>query len=167
MNDPRMDTLEVQLTVNGRRSIVRHRPGELLVEVLRERLGLTGTHVGCMNGDCGVCSVEINGLALKSCMVLAAACDDADVTTIEGFAPDEHQLDPIQAAFWAEDGFQCGFCLPGQLFAVRELLDRQPDPSENEIRQALAGNLCRCTGYVKTVAAVKAAAKARRNLASA
>jgi carbon-monoxide dehydrogenase small subunit len=150
----------MRITVNGVEHEVDCGPTELLVELLRERLRLKGTHVGCQNGDCGACTVACDGRILKSCLVLAAGADGAEITTIEGFAPDDG-LDPIQQAFWDEDGFQCGFCLPGQLFAARDLLARSPDPSEDEIRQALAGNLCRCTGYTKMVRAVQRAAQLR------
>jgi carbon-monoxide dehydrogenase small subunit len=153
--------MRITLAVNGTEHVVECEDGELLVEVLRERLRLTGTHVGCLNGDCGACTIELDGHAIKSCLKLAAACDGSEITTIEGLAGDG-ELDPIQESFWAQDGFQCGFCLPGQLFATRELLDREDAPSEGQIRHALAGNLCRCTGYVKMVTAVQAAAQARR-----
>jgi aerobic carbon-monoxide dehydrogenase small subunit len=162
VSDPREATVTFELIVNGRRCEVTCAPTELLAEVLRERLRLTGTHIGCASGDCGACTVEVDGRAIKSCLRLAVGCEDAEITTIEGFAEGPDSLDPIQQAFWDEDGFQCGFCLPGQLFAARELLDRDPDPSEADIRHALAGNLCRCTGYVKMVRAVQAAARARR-----
>jgi carbon-monoxide dehydrogenase small subunit len=148
----------MRITVNGVEHEVDCGSTELLVEVIRERLHLKGTHVGCQNGDCGACTVSCGGRIVKSCLMLAASADGAEITTIEGFAPGE-QLDPIQQAFWDEDGFQCGFCLPGQLFAARDLLARNPDPSEDEIRHAIAGNLCRCTGYTKMVQAVRRAAE--------
>jgi carbon-monoxide dehydrogenase small subunit len=151
----------ITLTVNGVQHSVECEDRQLLVEVLRDGLDLKGTHVGCLNGDCGVCTVSLNGQIVKSCLTLAASVDGATITTIEGFAPDG-QLDPIQDAFWEHDGFQCGFCLPGQLFATRDLLDRNPDPDDAEIRHALAGNLCRCTGYQKMVEAVRDAAERRR-----
>ena len=150
----------MRINVNGVEHEVACGPTELLVEVIRDRLRLKGTHVGCQNGDCGACTVSCDGRIVKSCLILAASAEGAEVTTIEGFAAGE-QLDPIQQAFWDEDGFQCGFCLPGQLFAARDLLARTPDPSEDEIRHALAGNLCRCTGYTKMVQAVRRAAELR------
>ena len=150
----------MRITVNGVEREVEPGPTELLVEVIRERVRLKGTHVGCQNGDCGACTVACDGKIVKSCLILAASVEGAEITTIEGFAPGE-QLDPIQEAFWDEDGFQCGFCLPGQLFAARDLLAHTPDPSEDEVRHALAGNLCRCTGYTKMVRAVRRAAEMR------
>lgn len=151
----------ISLRVNGTAHTIPIEDRELLVDVIRRRMAMTGTHAGCYNGDCGACTVAVNGTIVKSCLVLAASADGAEITTIEGFARDA-ELDPIQEAFWAEDGFQCGFCLPGQLFATRDLLDRDPDPDERAIRGALSGNICRCTGYVTAVRAVRAAASKRR-----
>jgi aerobic-type carbon monoxide dehydrogenase small subunit (CoxS/CutS family) len=136
----------------------------MLVDVLRGQLQLTGTHVGCRNGDCGACTVEIDGEIRKSCIVLAAAVDGATVTTIEGLADPDQPLPPLHQALWEADGFQCGFCLPGHLFALRDLLDENPGPTEEQVRDALLGNLCRCTGYVNLVrGAMDAAARARVN----
>ncbi|OLT06585.1 hypothetical protein BJF90_16070 [Pseudonocardia sp. CNS-004] len=151
----------ISLRVNGIVHTIPIEDRDLLVDVIRRRMAMTGTHAGCYNGDCGACTVAVNGAIVKSCLVLAAGADGAEITTIEGFARDA-ELDPIQEAFWAEDGFQCGFCLPGQLFATRDLLDRDPDPDERAIRGALSGNICRCTGYVTAVRAVRAAASKRR-----
>jgi aerobic carbon-monoxide dehydrogenase small subunit len=151
----------IGLTVNGVDHDVACEDSQLLVEVVREQLRLKGTHVGCLNGDCGACTLMYDGRIVKSCLLLASSCDGADITTIEGFSGGE-ELDPIQDAFWAVDGFQCGFCLPGPLFATRDLLDKNPSPSEHDIRKALSGNLCRCTGYVNMVKAVQRAAEARR-----
>jgi carbon-monoxide dehydrogenase small subunit len=151
----------ISLTVNGVRHEVEVEDRELLVEVVRRRLRLKGTHVGCLNGDCGACTLTLDGRIVKSCLMLAASADGAEITTIEGFAP-EGGLDPVQDAFWEHDGFQCGFCLPGQLFATRDLLEANPSPSDEEIRHALAGNLCRCTAYQKMVEAVRAAAATSR-----
>ncbi|MBF6065902.1 (2Fe-2S)-binding protein [Nocardia terpenica] len=151
----------ITLRVNGTEHTVEIEDRDLLVDVIRRRLRLTGTHLGCRNGDCGSCTITLNGRIVKSCLLFAASVDGAEITTIEGFAGDR-ELDPIQEAFWAEDGFQCGYCLPGQLFAARQLLDRDPDPDEKAIRAALSGNICRCTGYVNMVKAVRAAAERRR-----
>jgi carbon-monoxide dehydrogenase small subunit len=151
----------IELVVNGRRRQVPIEDRQLLVDVLRHGLHLTGTHVGCYNGDCGACTVRVNGRIAKACLVLAASVDGAEITTIEGIAPDG-ELDDVQQAFWEADGFQCGFCIAGQLFAVEDLLEREPDPSEDEIRGALEGNLCRCTGYVNMVVAAQVAARRRR-----
>jgi aerobic carbon-monoxide dehydrogenase small subunit len=129
--------------------------------MLREKLGLTGTKNGCAAGECGACTVILNGEPVNSCMVLAVECDGAQVTTIEGLSQDG-RLDPIQEAMIAEGGVQCGFCTPGVLMSARALLDRNPVPTELEIRDALAGNLCRCTGYVRIINAVKLAVKLSR-----
>ncbi len=154
------NALSLRLTLNGeeRTAIVDSRA--LLVYAIRDAFGLTGTHVGCLTGDCGACTVELDGRIVKSCLVLAASADGSHVTTIEGFGADG--LDVIQEAFWDEYAFQCGFCLPGMLFATRDLLARTLEPTEAEVRTALDGNLCRCTGYNNIVAAVLAAAKRRR-----
>lgn len=148
----------IEVTINDRRRKVRIEDRQLLVDVLRDNLRLTGTHIGCANGDCGACTVRMDGEITKSCLVLAASVDGAEITTIEGYSP-RGSLDHVQQAFWDLDAFQCGFCLPGHLFAVRDLLDRNPDPDENDIRDALRGNLCRCTGYVNLVAAAGEAAR--------
>ena len=153
--------MKIALEVNGRPVELDVDPRRLLVEVLREELLLTGTHVGCLSGDCGACTVQRDGEVIKSCMVLAVAADGASLTTIEGFSRGD-DLDPIQKAFWDGHGFQCGFCLPGMLFAARDLLDRNSEPSEAEIRTAINGNLCRCTGYEPIVRSIQAAAVARR-----
>jgi carbon-monoxide dehydrogenase small subunit len=142
----------ISLIVNTRRQSVAVDDRQLLVEVIRETLGLTGTHIGCLNGDCGACTVRIDGRIAKSCLVLAAGVDGSEIVTIEGYSPNG-QLDELQKTLWEHDAFQCGFCLPGHLFALRELLDENPDPTEGDVRDALIGNLCRCTGYVNLVKA--------------
>ena len=153
-------TFELRLTLNGEQRAASVDSRALLVHAIREDFGLTGTHVGCMTGDCGACTIELDGLIVKSCLVLAASAQDATVETIEGFGGDG--LDPIQQAFWDEQGFQCGFCLSGMLFAARELLRRVPDPADAELRHAIDGNLCRCTGYENVVVAVRTAAARMR-----
>ena len=150
-------TVRVQVTVNGERreSVVEART--LLVHWLRDELGLTGTHIGCDTTNCGACTVHLDGESVKSCTVLAVQADGAEVTTIEGLAP-ESGLHPLQDAFWEKHGLQCGFCTPGMIMAAADLLRRNPNPSDEEIRHGLEGNLCRCTGYQNIVEAVKAAA---------
>jgi carbon-monoxide dehydrogenase small subunit len=155
-------TVPVQITVNGQRHGSDVEPRLLLVHYLRDTLGLTGTHVGCDTSNCGACTVQLNGEAVKSCTVLAVQADGADVTTIEGLG-EEGALHPLQEAFWEHHGLQCGYCTPGMIMAAADLLARDPDPSEHEIREALAGNLCRCTGYQNIVKAVQAAAGQMRD----
>jgi aerobic carbon-monoxide dehydrogenase small subunit len=150
-------TVRVQITVNGERHESEVEPRLLLVHYLRDTLGLTGTHVGCDTSNCGACTVHLNGEAVKSCTVLAVQADGADVTTVEGLGR-EGGLHPLQEGFWEHHGLQCGYCTPGMIMAAADLLARNPDPSEAEIREALAGNLCRCTGYQNIVKAVQAAA---------
>jgi carbon-monoxide dehydrogenase small subunit len=150
-------SVRVEVTVNGERHESDVEPRLLLVHYLRDTLGLTGTHVGCDTSNCGACTVHLNGEAVKSCTVLAAQADGSEVTTVEGIGK-EDALHPLQEAFWAEHGLQCGYCTPGMIMAAADLLARTPDPSEHEIREALAGNLCRCTGYQNIVKAVQSAA---------
>jgi carbon-monoxide dehydrogenase small subunit len=152
-----MSTVPVRLTVNGVLHEVEIEPRLLLVHLLRDRLGFTGTHVGCDTSNCGACTVHLDGDAVKSCTVLAVQADGAEVTTIEGLAPDGG-LHPLQKGFWEKHGLQCGFCTPGMIMAAADLLKRNPNPTEEEIRHGLEGNLCRCTGYQNIVDAVKAAA---------
>jgi carbon-monoxide dehydrogenase small subunit len=147
------------VTVNGAERSAEVEPRLLLVHFLRETLGLTGTHVGCDTSNCGACTVHLNGEAVKSCTLLAVQADGAEVTTIEGMGT-EGSLHPLQDAFWEHHGLQCGYCTPGMIMAAADLLQRNSDPSEQEVREALAGNLCRCTGYHNIVKAVQAAAKA-------
>ncbi len=147
----------VSLTVNGESVSADVDPRMLLVELLREELRLTGTHVGCDTSQCGCCVVHMNGRSVKSCSVLAVAADDAEVTTIEGLAVGD-ELHPMQQAFHEHHGLQCGFCTPGMIMSAIDLIDRNPNPSEAEIRHWLEGNLCRCTGYHNIVKAIEAAA---------
>jgi carbon-monoxide dehydrogenase small subunit len=149
--------VRIAVTVNGnvRESEVEART--LLVHWLRDELGLTGTHIGCDTTNCGACTVHLNGESVKSCTILAAQADGAQVTTIEGLGMNGG-LHPLQEAFWAKHGLQCGYCTPGMIMAAADLLTRNPNPSDEEIRHGLEGNLCRCTGYHNIVAAVKAAA---------
>ena len=151
----------VSLTVNGAKQNAEVEPRLLLVHFLRENLGLTGTNVGCDTSQCGACTVLLDGAAVKSCTVLAVQADGHEVTTIEGLAADG-KLHPVQQAFSDEHGLQCGYCTPGMVLRTCDLLQRNPDPSEAEIRHGLEGNLCRCTGYQNIVAAVGAAAKAMK-----
>jgi len=148
----------ISLGVNGRLHQTEVDERELLVYHLRESLGLTGTHVGCVIGECGACSVLLDGDLVKSCLVLAVQADGRDVTSIEGLGKLD-ALSPVQEAFVEEYGFQCGYCTPGMVLASQALLARNPDPSDLEIREALAGNLCMCTGYMQIVEAVRSAAK--------
>jgi carbon-monoxide dehydrogenase small subunit len=151
------DAVRVSLTVNGRSQTADVEPRLLLVHFLRDTLGLTGTHVGCDTSNCGACTCHVDGEAVKSCTVLAVQADGAEVTTIEGLSGDGG-LHPLQAAFMDKHGLQCGFCTPGMIMAAADLLARNPNPSDEEIRHGLEGNLCRCTGYHNIVEAVKSAA---------
>jgi carbon-monoxide dehydrogenase small subunit len=155
------DAVRVSVTVNGQRRTAEVEPRLLLVHFLRDTLGLTGTHVGCDTSNCGACTVHLDGVSVKSCTVLAAQADGAEVLTIEGMAKGT-DLHPLQEGFWAEHGLQCGYCTPGMIMAAADLLERNPDPSEDEIRDGLAGNLCRCTGYHNIVKAVQHAAQLQR-----
>jgi carbon-monoxide dehydrogenase small subunit len=150
-------SVQIAATVNGRRRESEVEARTLLVHWLRDGLGLTGTHIGCDTTNCGACTVHLNGEAVKSCTVLAAQVDGAEITTIEGLASDGG-LHPLQEAFWEKHGLQCGYCTPGMIMAAADLLQRNPNPSEDEIRHGLEGNLCRCTGYHNIVEAVKSAA---------
>ncbi len=147
----------ITVTVNGQLHAGDVEPRQLLVHFLRDTLGLTGTHVGCDTSNCGACTVHLNGDAVKSCTVLAVQADDAEVTTIEGMGT-EDDLHPMQEAFWANHGLQCGYCTPGMIMAGADLIAKNPSPTEAEVREALAGNLCRCTGYQNIVKAVLSAA---------
>ena len=150
--------MKVSMTVNE--VAVSHdvEPRTLLVQYLRENLGLTGTHVGCDTSSCGTCTLILNGEAAKSCSLLAAQCEGAEVTTIEGLAASDGTLHPIQEGFREKHGLQCGYCTPGMIMSSVQLLQRNPNPSDQEIRHALEGNFCRCTGYDNIVKAVRWAA---------
>lgn len=148
----------ITLIVNGEYETATVPSQLTLLQLLREELVLTGTKNGCAAGECGACTVLVNGEAVNSCLTLAVECDGAQITTIEGLGNDS-QLDPVQQAIIAAGGVQCGFCTPGVLISARALLNRNPQPSEAEIRDALVGNLCRCTGYVRIVESVKEAAR--------
>ena len=151
----------ISLTVNGTARELDVEPRRLLVQAIREDLGLTGTHVGCDTSQCGACTVHVDGKAVKSCSMLAVQADGTDVRTIESLRFDG-ELHPIQAAFWEKHGLQCGFCTPGMIMAAADLLARNDDPTDAEIRHAIEGNFCRCTGYQNIVAAIREAASVMR-----
>ena len=152
-------TQSINLTINRISHSHAVEPRLLLIHYLREVVGLTGPHIGCETSLCGACTVEVNGKAVKSCTMFAVQADGANVLTIEGLASNG-QLHRVQEAFWNEHGLQCGFCTPGMIMASKQILDRNPDPTEEEIREGLEGNICRCTGYQHIVNAVRAASKA-------
>ncbi len=147
----------IRVNVNGEEREALVEPRLLLVHLLRDRLGLTGTHIGCDTSNCGACTVIVDGRSAKSCTLLAVQADGSTVTTIEGMA-DGAKLHPLQQAFWDNHGLQCGFCTPGMIMQASWLLGENPDPTEAEIREGIAGNLCRCTGYVNIVASIQQAA---------
>ncbi len=151
---------EISMVVNGERVSGSVEGRTLLVQFLREGLGLTGTHVGCDTGQCGACVVHVNGDSMKACNMLAVAADGAEVTTIEGMAHEDGTLSVIQQAFQDNHGLQCGFCTPGMVMTAADLLKRQPNPTEAEIRHYLEGNICRCTGYHNIVKSIQAASAA-------
>ena len=157
-----MNNVTVQLTVNGRARQATVEPRLTLADFLREQCRLTGTHLGCEHGVCGACTVLVNGAAVRSCLMFAVQADGAEVTTIEGIASPDGELSPVQAAFRDCHGLQCGFCTPGFVVSVTAFLRDNPDPGDEEIRHALSGNLCRCTGYQGIVMAVRRAASAAR-----
>ena len=148
---------EITLTVNGRQYSGRAEPRKLLADFIREDLGLTGTHLGCEHGVCGACTILMNGEPVRSCLLFAVQANGAELLTVEGLAKGE-ELHPIQDAFWEAHGLQCGFCTPGFLITTLAFLEENPAPTEQEIREALSGNLCRCTGYQNIVKAVQIAA---------
>ncbi|MEM9516317.1 MAG: (2Fe-2S)-binding protein [Actinomycetota bacterium] len=152
--------MNVTLTINGTSHTYDVEPRTLLVQLIREHAGLTGTNIGCDTSSCGACSVHLDGEAVKSCTVLAAQADGTDVTTIEGMAAADGSLHPMQQAFMDEHGLQCGFCTPGMVMAASSLLEENPNPTDEEVRVGLEGNLCRCTGYHNIVRAVLAASGA-------
>ena len=152
-----MKEVPIRLRVNGVEHELEVEPRLLLVHLVRDKLGLTGTHVGCDTSNCGACTLHLDGQAVKSCTVLAVQADGSEVTTIEGLGSEEN-LHPMQEAFWANHGLQCGYCTPGMIMAGADLLNRNPSPTEDEVRHALEGNLCRCTGYHNIVKAVMSAA---------
>ncbi len=151
-------TEHIALTVNGQRREADVEPRRLLVQLIREDFELTGTHVGCDTSQCGACTVHVYGQAIKSCSMLAVQADGSSVKTIEGMAPDDG-LHPLQTAFWEKHGLQCGFCTPGMIMTAADLLARNSNPTDDEIRHALEGNYCRCTGYHNIVAAIREAAR--------
>jgi carbon-monoxide dehydrogenase small subunit len=150
----------ISVTINGKRYTHEVEPRLLLIHYLREVVGLTGPHIGCETSICGACTVMFDGQAVKSCTMFAVQADGSEVLTIEGLAQNG-TLHPVQEAFWNEHGSQCGYCTPGMIMAAKQLLDRNPNPTEKEIRHGLEGNLCRCTGYQHIVNAVKTAAAKR------
>jgi len=164
---PRIAVLEsgsqlIEVTVNGRAYRHRVEPRLLLSDFLRHELRLTGTHVGCEHGVCGACTVLVDEQPARACLMLAIQTDGRQVMTVEGLAPSSDELHPVQEAFWAAHGLQCGFCTPGMLITTVALLRDRPRPTDTEIRAALSGNLCRCTGYQNIVAAVRLAAELSR-----
>jgi carbon-monoxide dehydrogenase small subunit len=155
-----MNRHEISITINGRSYSGAVEPRKLLTDFLRDDLGLTGTHVGCEHGVCGACTVLLNGEPVRSCLMFAVQANGMELKTVEGLAPRTAELHPLQEKFWELHGLQCGFCTPGILLTAAALLQENPDPSEDEIREWISGNLCRCTGYQNIVAAIQEAAKA-------
>ena len=153
--------MEITVTVNGAQRIVDVEPRTLLVDLIRTHLGLTGTHIGCDTTSCGACTVLLDGVPVKSCTLFGVQADGAEVTTVEGLG--NGQLHPVQAAFKEEHGLQCGFCTPGMMLVGKSIIERDPDPDEDTIRWEISGNLCRCTGYMNIVKAIKAAAERQRS----
>ena len=160
-------TEHIALVVNGQPREGEVEPRRMLVQFLREDLELTGTHVGCDTSQCGACTVNVDGKAVKSCTMLAVQADGSTVQTIEGLAGADGTLHPLQQAFWEKHGLQCGFCTPGMIMAAADLLTRDTEPSDEEIRHAIEGNICRCTGYHNIVAAIREAASTMRAGATA
>jgi carbon-monoxide dehydrogenase small subunit len=162
-----VDKRTITVTVNGQRVTREVETRRHLADFLRQELRLTGTHLGCEHGVCGACTVVVDGDAVRSCLMLAVQADGRDVVTTEGLAAPDGTLSPLQQAFWEEHGLQCGFCTPGMLTTLTAFLRENPEPSEAQVRDAISGNLCRCTGYANIVAAALAAAKRMRETKSA
>ena len=162
-----MAKMQVNLTVNGKVTETLVEPRKLLIHVLRDELSLTGPHIGCETGHCGACTVDLNGQSVKSCTVFAAQADGAEITTIEGISNPDGSLHALQDAFREHHGLQCGYCTPGMITRAYRLLQENPNPSEEEIRYGISGNLCRCTGYQNIIKAVQAAADKINNPAEA
>ena len=157
-----MDYVELSFKLNGQDTSIQVLPDTLLVDLLRDTLGLTGTKIGCRAGECGVCTILLDGVAVNACLLPALKVTGRSVTTIEGLAKEDGQLDVIQQSFMDEGAVQCGFCTPGMIMNAKELLEKQPAPTETEIKHAISGVLCRCTGYNKIVEAVKTASQAEK-----
>ncbi|WP_214366981.1 (2Fe-2S)-binding protein [Pseudonocardia sp. H11422] len=155
--------MKVAFELNGEPVKVEVEPRTLLADAIRQETGLTGTHVGCEQGVCGSCTVDFDGTTVRSCLMFCVQAEGHQVRTVESLGTRPDDMHPVQQAFWDEHGLQCGFCTPGMLMVTKELLERSPDPTEEQIRAALAGNLCRCTGYVHIVKAVQAAAEKLRS----
>jgi carbon-monoxide dehydrogenase small subunit len=153
-------SIEVSMNVNGKPVSAEVEPRTLLVQYLREHLGLTGTHVGCDTSQCGCCNIHLNGESIKSCTIFAIQCQGQDILTIEGLADEDGTLHPMQQAFWEHHGLQCGFCTPGMVMVACDIARRLPDADEKTIRQELEGNICRCTGYQHIVEAIESGIKA-------
>ena len=153
------DTRDISVTINGRQRGATVETRTHLADFLRQQLGLTGTHLGCEHGVCGACTVLVDGDAVRSCLMLAVQADGHEVTTVEGLAASTTKLHPIQEAFWKHHGLQCGFCTPGMMISIVAFLKDNPDPTEAEVREAISGNICRCTGYQGIVAAALDAAR--------
>ena len=157
-----MDYVELTFQLNGKNTSVQVLPDTLLVDLLRDTLDLTGTKIGCRAGECGVCTILLDGVSVNACLLPALKVTGRSVETIEGVAQEDDQLDVIQESFVNEGAVQCGFCTPGMIMNAKELLHREPEPSENDIKNAISGVLCRCTGYKKIVQAVKTASQAKK-----
>ncbi len=157
-----MDYVELTFQLNGKNTSVQVLPDTLLVDLLRDTLNLTGTKIGCRAGECGVCTILLDGVSVNACLLPALKVTGRSVETIEGVAQEDDQLDVIQESFVNEGAVQCGFCTPGMIMNAKELLHREPEPSENDIKNAISGVLCRCTGYNKIVQAVKTASQAKK-----
>jgi carbon-monoxide dehydrogenase small subunit len=152
------DVMKLRLKLNGTWREMETRPDRLLLDLLREDLGLTGTKKGCEEGECGACTVIMNGKAVVSCLIPAFKANGAEIVTVEGMAR-EDRLHPLQQAFWEEGAVQCGYCTPGMLLSAKALLDENPEPGDEEVKMAISGNLCRCTGYTKIIRAIQSAAE--------